>query len=66
MAPLGKAINVCYDGPPNADTKVYHGEIDPEWAVGQYVDVSYQNPVLKCPPVSQTEVKSMPCSSEPG
>jgi hypothetical protein len=35
MAPLGKAISVNYSGPPNADTKTFRGDIDPEWTVGK-------------------------------
>ncbi|KAJ6583985.1 thioesterase-like superfamily-domain-containing protein [Mycena vulgaris] len=41
MAPLAKAISLSYDGPPSADTKVYHGEVDPEWTVGHVPNGGY-------------------------
>ncbi|KAF7364838.1 hypothetical protein MVEN_00354100 [Mycena venus] len=41
MAPLGKAISVGYDGPPNADTKIFRGDIDAEWTVGNVPNGGY-------------------------
>ncbi|KAJ7160108.1 thioesterase-like superfamily-domain-containing protein [Mycena filopes] len=41
MAPLGKAIRVGYDGPPDVDMKVYQGDIDPDWTVGHVPNGGY-------------------------
>ncbi|KAJ7796338.1 thioesterase-like superfamily-domain-containing protein [Mycena olivaceomarginata] len=41
MAPLGKAISFNYSGPPNADTKTFRGDIDPEWTVGNVPNGGY-------------------------
>ncbi|KAJ7022768.1 thioesterase-like superfamily-domain-containing protein [Mycena alexandri] len=43
MAPLGKAISDGYDGPPDvdSDTKVYRGDVDPEWTVGHVPNGGY-------------------------
>ncbi|KAJ7078570.1 thioesterase-like superfamily-domain-containing protein [Mycena belliarum] len=41
MAPLVKAISVGYDGPLNADTKIYRGDVDPEWTVGHVPNGGY-------------------------
>ncbi|KAJ7439226.1 thioesterase-like superfamily-domain-containing protein [Mycena latifolia] len=41
MAPLGKAISVAYDGLLNTDTKVYCGDVDPEWTVGHVPNGGY-------------------------
>ncbi|KAJ7741337.1 thioesterase-like superfamily-domain-containing protein [Mycena metata] len=43
MAPLGKATSVAYDGPSavDSDTKVYRGDVDPEWTVGHVPNGGY-------------------------
>ncbi|KAJ7617509.1 thioesterase-like superfamily-domain-containing protein [Mycena polygramma] len=41
MAPLGKAVSVSYDGSLDADTKVFRGDVDPEWAVGHVPNGGY-------------------------
>ncbi|KAJ6508314.1 thioesterase-like superfamily-domain-containing protein [Mycena sanguinolenta] len=41
MAPFSKAMNVSYDGPPTADTKVFHGDIDSEWTVEKVPNGGY-------------------------
>ncbi|KAJ7149054.1 thioesterase-like superfamily-domain-containing protein [Mycena crocata] len=41
MAPLGKAINVYYDGRPGAEKKVYRGQVDSEWTVGHVPNGGY-------------------------
>ncbi|KAJ7464782.1 thioesterase-like superfamily-domain-containing protein [Mycena galericulata] len=41
MAPLGKAIRVTDDGRVAADTKVFRGNVDPEWTVGHVPNGGY-------------------------
>ncbi|KAJ6585390.1 thioesterase-like superfamily-domain-containing protein [Mycena capillaripes] len=41
MAPLGKALSVSYHGPSDADSKVYRGDVDPEWTVGHVPNGGY-------------------------
>ncbi|KAJ7256823.1 thioesterase-like superfamily-domain-containing protein [Mycena haematopus] len=41
MALLGKATTMSYEGPPNADAKVFRGDIDAEWTVGNVPNGGY-------------------------
>ncbi|KAF7348235.1 hypothetical protein MSAN_01777100 [Mycena sanguinolenta] len=41
MAPFSKAMSVSYDGPPTADAKVFRGNIDSEWTVGNVPNGGY-------------------------